>query len=386
MQPEVGLSGLLLDYPFSGTAVYTRNLVPLLPQVASDLLFRLYVRQTPEVLSGVAVERVSSPFAALSRGRGAGARLDKLAWEVISLPISAARHGDALLHSLYFAAPALASCKVIVTIHDLIPLILPSYHRSWLASLYSRFMALTARRAAAIITVSHCSKRDIVRLLRVPDSRVHVTYEAVDARFHPGRQQGEEDALRLKYGLPERFLLYTGGAERRKNLETLVRAWERVAGAMRAREVRLVIVARFPPPEPLYPDIPGLAAELGLQDDIRFISQVDEADKPVLYRASLVFCFPSRYEGFGFTPLEAMASGVPVVGADAASIPEVVGTGALLLPPDDINGWAEAMLHLVDSERGRSGLIKQGLHQAARFSWRRTAEQTVSVYRQVLGS
>lgn len=383
--PEVALSGLLLDYPRSGSAVYARNLVPLLADQAPDLTFRLFTRWSDESFPAVARQQLRSPLARFNRGRGLAARLDKLAWETVSYPFTAAARGDVLLHSLYFAAPAVAAAPVVVTIHDLIPLLIPGYHRTRQSLLYSRFMAWNARRAHAIITVSECSKRDIVQLLGVPAERVHVTYEAADERFTPDGTAGEMSDLRRTYRLPERFVLYLGGAERRKNLETLVRAWHRALPRLRPHQVSLVIVADFPPPDRLYPDIPGLVAELGLLDTVRIVPAVDEADKPALYRAALAFCFPSRYEGFGFTPLEAMASGVPVLAADAASLPEVVGEGGILLPPDDARAWADAVVALVDSAAERERWRCRGLQQSARFCWRRTAEQTIAVYRQVLG-
>lgn len=382
--PEIGLSGLMLDYPHSGSAVYARNLLRFLPMVAADLEFRLFVRQSPE-LPPVAVQRLSTPFGPLNHGSGVGARLDKLAWEVISLPLAAALRKEALLHSLYFAAPVTASVPVIVTIHDLIPLVVPGYHRTRQSALYSRFMAWTARHAAAIITVSEHSRRDIAQELGVPASRLHVTYEAVDERYRPDTDDAGATTVRTRYRLPERFFLYIGGAERRKNLETLIRAWAVVAGPMRDRDIRLVIVADFPRPDPLYPDVAGLARTLGLHRDVCFVPRIDEQDKPDLYRAALAFCFPSTYEGFGFTPLEAMASGVPVLASHATSIPEVVGDGGWLLDPQQVAAWADAMLCLADSAASCRELRERGLRRANAFSWKRTAEETVAVYREVLG-
>jgi len=384
--PEVGLSGLFLDYPHSGTAVYTRNLVANLPAVAGDLRFRLFVRHAALAAAGVETQRVTMPFGRLTRRGGSGARLDKLLWESLALPLAAAAHREALLHSLYFAVPPVSRVPVVVTVHDLIPLAVPGYHRSRQSAAYSRLMATTARHASAIIAVSHHGAQDIERLLGVPPNRVHVTHEATDDRFAPGGLPDEVAHLHQKYRLPERFVLYLGSAERRKNLETLVRAWSSVAGPMRDRDVRLLIVARFPPPDALYPDIPALVRELRLERDVCFLDNVEECDKPALYRASLAFAFPSVYEGFGLPPLEAMACGVPVVASDATSIPEVVGNGGWLLPPFDAPAWAEALVALADSETKREELRTRGLRRAADFSWRRTAEETISVYREVLGA
>ena len=140
---EIAISGLPLDYPHSGTAVYLRNLLPLLPDVAPDLRFRVYVRGA--TASELPSTRLITPVAGLNRGAGAGAQIDKLLWEIGSLPAAAALRRASLIHSPTFAAPVLSPCPVVVTVHDLIPLILPDYHRSPRAIYYSRLMAWTFR-------------------------------------------------------------------------------------------------------------------------------------------------------------------------------------------------------------------------------------------------
>ena len=384
--PEIGISGLPLDYPHSGSAVYVRNLLRELPAVAPDLSFYVFMRWAQNE-TGMAGARISDPFAPFNRGHGLAGRVDKLTWEAGSLPAASFLRRQALLHSTYFAAPVAASSPIVVTVHDVIPLVLPGYHRGRQAELYSRFMAWNVPRTAqSIITVSENSKTDIVRALRVSEDRVHVTHEAVDERFFPNQAIDKVECVRAKFKLPQRFVLYIGGAERRKNLETLVRAWARAVRSLADRELKLVLVARFPPPDALYPDIPGLVRSLGLQNHVLLLADVDEADKPALYGGALFFCFPSRYEGFGFPPLEAMASGVPVLCSDASSLPEVVGDAARTLPPDDVVAWSDEMVRLADSDSERAELRARGLERAKAFSWRRTAEQTAAIYRDILST
>lgn len=382
--PDIGLGGLMLDYPHSGSAVYAANLIEHLPQHMPEARFHLFTRSVRPDSPAVTSHRLTSPAARLNRGRGVGARADKLLWETVTLPAAAARRRLDLLHSLYFAAPILSTAPVVVTVHDVIPLVLPGYHRTRQSAVYSRFMTWTARRAACVITVSEHSRRDIMRLLRLPEDRVFVTYEAVNERFTPTKEAGEAQRVSSLYGLPERFVLYLGGAERRKNLEMLVRAWARVVDVMRRHDVKLVILADFPPPDPLYPDVPGLIRALGIEKDVVLVPQVHEVDKPAVYRSALAFAFPSRYEGFGFPPLESMACGTPVLSSNASSLPEVVGSGGLLLDPDDESLWAESLIAIASSDRLRAELREKGVRNAARFSWRRTAEQTAAVYRRVL--
>jgi glycosyltransferase involved in cell wall biosynthesis len=380
---EIAISGLPLDYPLSGTAVYLSNLCRWLPVVAPYIDFRLFVRRSDEEFPGISTERVSSPAAALGRGSSVVAQVDKLLWEVAAFPAASLKRGADLLHSPTFAAPVLSSAPLVVTIHDLIPLVLPGYHRSRQSILYSALMRQTCQRAAAIITVSEHSKRDIVRSLQVPEDRVHVTYEAADERFRPEADAEEPERMREAYGLPERYVLYLGGAERRKNLETLVRAW---AGAKSVRRdgVKLVLVADFPQPDRLYPDIPRLINELSLQADVVVLGQVNEADKPAIYRGATGFCFPSSYEGFGLPVIEAMASGVPVLASNATSLPEISGDAALLLPVEDVDSWTEAIERICGSDAEQERLRVAGLKRAGQFSWRQTAAETVTIYRTLL--
>jgi glycosyltransferase involved in cell wall biosynthesis len=379
--PRVGLNGLLLESPLSGTATYTRKLVPSLARAAPDVEFSVYVRngslngpRPRNIRLRTPIDRLPGPV---------GRRASKLLWEEAVLPAVSAARRDDLIHYLYFAAPALARSPCVVTVHDLVPLVVPGYHRSRQSAAYARFMAWTARKAAAIITVSDYSRQEIIRVLGVAEERIHVTYEAAGESFDTDQRPGELDRIRQKYGLPSRYILYLGGAERRKGLETLVRAWNDADRLMQDLETALVIVARFPPPDPLYPDIPALARSLGLRS-VHFVEVVDEEDKPGLYRSALAFAFPSEYEGFGLPPLEAMACGTPVLTSDATSIPEVVGDAALLVPPGDISAWSSAMSRVAQSETLRAVLQSRGLKRAARFTWERTARETLAVYRQVL--
>ncbi|MCL6430105.1 MAG: glycosyltransferase [Anaerolineae bacterium] len=231
------------------------------------------------------------------------------------------------------------------------------------------------------------TRTEVVRRLGIPPARVRAVPLAAGPAFRPVEDAGTIGQVRSRYGLPERYFLYLGGFDQRKNLDTLFRA---VAEA-RQREPGLPLLAvagALPARDtPLMPDPRRLAREAGLEGGVSFLGRVAEEDKPPLYAGAVAFLFPSRYEGFGLPALEALACGAPVVSACATSLPEVVGEAGLLVGPDDVPGWAEAMVQLARSEELRTRLRTLGPAQAERFSWERTARETAIAYRMVaLGS
>lgn len=311
--------------------------------------------------------------------------LTKLWFEQISFPRACQREEVDVAHVPYFAPPLRPTSPTVVTIHDLIPLILPAYRGSLLVQLYTRLVSAAARRAEAIIADSECSKRDIVRLLGMPPERVHVIYLAGDERFRPVEDVTHLEAIRRKYSLPERYVLYLGGFDQRKNLATLLQAFAHLRKAL-GDKYQLAIAGELPAQDtPFFPHPRRLAWEVGLEKGVIFIGWVSEEDKPALYSAATLFVFPSLYEGFGLPVLEAMACGTPVIASNAASLTEVVGDGGLLVEPQDVDALAEAMIAVLTDSRLRASLRQRGLEQARRFSWERTARETLGVYREMMG-
>jgi len=285
-------------------------------------------------------------------------------------------------HVPYFAPPLYPSIPTVVTIHDLIPLILPAYKGSILVRFYTRLVSMTAKRSAAIITDSHSSKRDIINLLKIPGERTHVIPLAADERFRP-RVETELDRVRRKYSLPQEFILYLGGFDQRKNMKTLFKALRGLKERLGDR-CPLVIAGTLPNKDtPFFPHPRRLAEEAGVTDAVHFIGWVPEEEKPALYSLATLFLYPSLYEGFGLPPLEAMSCGTPVIASNAASLPEVVGDGGVLVDPQEPTSWAEAMVALLTSPQKREELSAKAVEQAKKFSWRKTARETLEVYKRV---
>jgi len=281
----------------------------------------------------------------------------------------------------YWGSPLFPTVPTVVTVHDLIPLLLPAYRGNPLVRLYTRLVSCSARRAKAILTDSTASQQDIVRHLRVPPERVHPVLLAADERFHPVEDPEILTTIRKKYALPERYFLYLGGFDWRKNVSTILQAFAEFNRQQAAdNPVYLVLAGRIPAQHTRFFPYPRwIARRIGIEERVVFTGWVADEDKPALYSSALAFVFPSWYEGFGLPPLEAMACGIPVIASDRGSLPEVVGEGGILVAPDDVMGLAEAMVHL-SSGVLRDTLRGKALAQAARFSWRKAAEETRAVY------
>jgi glycosyltransferase involved in cell wall biosynthesis len=218
-------------------------------------------------------------------------------------------------------------------------------------------------------------------LLAVPEARVEVVYLAPgEAAVRPVTPAAVE-AIRARYGLGATFVLYLGGLDKRKNVTALLRAAAQLPHGL---DWQLAIVGRLPRHNPrLFPNLPRLAAGLGIADRVRFLGFVPEADKAALYRAATCFAFPSVYEGFGLDPLEALACGTAVVCSNRSSLPELMGDAALLVDPDDTAALADALRRVLTDAGVRQDLRRRGPRQAAKFTWARTAAQTAAAYRRV---
>jgi glycosyltransferase involved in cell wall biosynthesis len=270
-----------------------------------------------------------------------------------------------------------------VTIHDLAFIHFPAILDADARRFYGQVRA-AAHDADAVITVSEATRADIVALLDLPPERVAVVYEAADPRFVPAPVPADE--TRLVGETPLRagaFLLFMSTVEPRKNLETLLRALRVCRDRRPGVAYELAVAgARGWLDAPIF----ALARELALGDAVRFLGQVGPDDQLWLYNACRLYLNPSLYEGFGLPALEALACGAPSLVADSSSLPEVMGDAARLLPVRDVAAWADAIEALWHDDAARADLARSGPGRAAQFSWRRAAQETLSVYRRTLGA
>jgi glycosyltransferase involved in cell wall biosynthesis len=332
----------------------------------------------------------------------AGKNIQKVWWEqrgvaTLLKQAAAAKAPFDVLHYPYFAAPLLpipAPTKLVVTVHDLIPLALPEYAPSSALKLYFRLVTAATRRADLILADSEFTKTDILRYLKVPTERVHVVYLGIDKAKYQAQALGSAERLELlrRLGLEgnERLIFYIGGFDLRKNVPLLIQAFAQALPRLRELEQAdglgawTLVLAGKPHTAntQMYPDVQHLAGIINQAERgrVRFLGAVSESDKASLYRAADFFVFPSRYEGFGLDPLEALASGTPVVCSNASSLPEVVGEAARLVDPASLEAWSTALVELASDAALRNTLRQQAAVQVAKFDWSKTATRTLELY------
>jgi glycosyltransferase involved in cell wall biosynthesis len=304
----------------------------------------------------------------------------RILWEQLVQPIALRRAQVDLLHALAFAGPLVAPCPYVVTVYDLSFLRFPEAFRTWNRRYLTCFTTLSARHARRVIAISESTRRDVVEMLGVPADRVDVVYCGLDDIFRP-LPTGDVARFRQQRALPERFILFLGTLEPRKNVQTLIRAYARWRKAEPGIP-RLVIAGGK---GWYYSQIFAEVERLELTGDVIFPGYVMREELPLWYGAAELFVYPSRFEGFGLPVLEAMACGTPVVTTNVASLPEVAGDAALLVSPDDEAQLMEAMRRALTDHTLRHTLRARGLAQASAFSWERTARQTVATYHRAMG-
>ncbi|MEA3276552.1 MAG: glycosyltransferase family 1 protein [Pseudomonadota bacterium] len=268
----------------------------------------------------------------------------------------------------------------VTTIHDLSFRHFPQFHPPERVRHMEEGLPETVRRVRHVITVSEFVRRELIETLSLAPEMVTAIPLGVDPDFRPREQ---EDLLpRLgRYGLADRaFVLILGNFEPRKNIGRLVEAYERLPPSVGGG----VVLAHAGPEGWQNRELLARVERLESQGRFARLGYVPREDLPLLVSAARVFAFPSIYEGFGLPPLEAMASGVPVLASNRASIPEVVGDAALLVEPEDVDAMTQALERLLTDDALRHRLRARGLERAARFTWAQTADRTVNVYRKVL--
>jgi glycosyltransferase involved in cell wall biosynthesis len=373
---HVAINAYFWNRPNTGSGQYTRQLVYHLNRLVSDLTITL-------VYPHVAGERPLADVPPSVRVKTIAIKpgyLEKARFEQWTFPKVCEELEVDLAHVPYWGSPLQSAVPVVVTVHDLTTLLVREYRRGLRARLYTALVSASARSAVHIITDSKASQGDIIKHLNIPEERVTPIYLAAGAAYKPDSEFLMDMAILKKYDLPDFYILYLGGYEIHKNVTTLLLAYSYVAKAL-GEDYPLVLAGTKPDESGRHiPPYSQYIAELGLTDSIRWVGYIDESDKPAVYRGAQTFVFPSRYEGFGLPPLEAMACGVPVVTTNSSSLPEVVGEAAFAIDPDNERQMGGSIIATVIQEELAAEFKRKGLAQAASFSWERTAMETLGVY------
>ncbi len=285
-----------------------------------------------------------------------------------------------LIHSPDFIPPLYNRIPAVITVHDLAFLLYPNFVTADSARYYGQLREAVSR-ANRIIAVSQSTKQDLIDLIGAPENKIDVIYEAADPAFRPiPHEEARRRLAASDIDAPEHFILFVGTIEPRKNLGALLRAYHLLRQRYRVDAPLLLSGAMGW----LSEDILDLVKELGLEEDVRFLGKTSTEQLLCLYNLATALAHPAHYEGFGLTPLEAMACGAPVVCSDGGSLPEVVGDAAILAPPDDPEAWAVALHRVLEDAGLRRSLSEKGLARARRFSWEKAARETLETYRKAI--
>ena len=287
--------------------------------------------------------------------------------------------GATLFHAAEHLLLPLRGVPTVLTVHDLIFRRYPQHHKPLNRWYLNATLPLYCRRADHIIAVSEQTKRDVMAAYGVPADKISVIYEAADARFRPQPAEAVAE-VRARYRLPDRYLLFVGTIEPRKNLGRVLAAFERLHAE--GLTDALVIVGKR---GWLYDDFFARLEQSPVKRAVLFPGFVPDADLPAIYAGAQALAFPSEFEGFGLPVLEAMACGAPVVCSNSSSLPEVAGDAALRVDPADTDAITAALRRVVADADLAAELARRGVAQAARFSWQRAAAETLAVYWQLIG-
>jgi len=302
--------------------------------------------------------------------------------EQVHVPWVLRRERPDLYHAPHYVLPAGVRCPSVVTIHDCIHLMFPQYLPNRLAYAYARAqMWSAARRSDCILTVSEASKRDILHLFNVRPEKIVVVYNAIDSHFANTPSEEAVTRVRERYQLDHKFVLYVGNIKPHKNLVRLIEAFDELRRGD-LEDLKLLIIGDQ------ISRLPALRRAVHrhkLHKQVRFLGYVGDDQLAILYRLASVFVFPSLYEGFGLPPLEAMASGTPVVTSNVSSLPEVVGDAAVLVNPYDVDAIVDGLRRVLTDPVLAADMSRKGIERAREFSWERSVAKTWAVYQTIAG-
>ncbi len=305
--------------------------------------------------------------------------LTRVKWESFCLPAYAKKDNIDILHITGFAGPAVkGKYKRVTTVHDLIGMIYPKNLAPVSRFYWQKLLPFCIKKSDFIIADSENTKRDIINFIGFPSERIKVIYLAADKRFKPIEKLPERKKILEKYGINKKYVLNVGTVEPRKNIPRLIEAFSVYIKESKLEDLVLVIAGKK---DWGYEKCRQKIEELGIGERIIFCDYVNDEELVILYNLAEAFIYPSFYEGFGLPVLEAMSCGVPVICSQISSLPEVAEYAGIYIDPSDIGSIKAA---LSDALKNKESLSARSLKQAGKFSWEKTAAETINVYKEVL--
>ena len=388
---RIAINADALSEPQSATARYLTQLIAALGTIDGVneylLLSQHLIQERPATPSTFTWDDAATS--------GPSERLRRVNWEQHTFPDAARRRDAKMLFIPYFAPPYRSSLPVIMTVLDLVPLALPDY-RPTATRLYQQIILEAAtKRATYVIAGSEFAKSEMIRLLDLPAERIMTIPNAPAPLFRPVSDMAQLRAVKARYGLGERFLMYSGGFDVRKNVPMLVGAFAAAAHRAGDPTLQLLIAGDVAPlgSGPLYPDWRPLVHRFGASSRV-ISADVAEEDLPALYSMTSGFIYPSQYEGDGQHALEALRCGAPVIVSDHPALQEAVGSAALTFPLAKLSdGTANAamralsnqIVRLVTTPSLRDEYRQRGLARVKQFSWAQTAAEMSALFAEVVG-
>ncbi len=369
----------------TGLGNYSRYIIAALAEFKPEYTSFLYVpkretnREYEMLLSNFSNLKEQLPKSFLSK-------IFHHLWRSTTLAKDAEKDGVKILHGLSNEMPFRAENRGIinvVTIHDLIFLIRPKEYGFLDRFIYNLKFRYACEKADKIVAVSECTKRDIMKFYGTDSSKIEVIYQGCDQQFSEkycdkiSREdlKKRQDKVRKEYNLPEKFILSVGTIEERKNLLLCIKALEYLS-----KDIKLVAVGKA---TPYIKKIIEYAKDRGVLNRVVLIHDCSYADLPAIYQLASVFCYPSRYEGFGIPIIEALSSGIPTIAATGSCLEEAGGDAAIYIDPDDAEALATAVIKFIDNKVFRTSQIQKGREHIKKFSPQKIAEDLDKLYRSI---
>jgi len=352
-----------------GVGLYTRNILKNLLKVDKDNQYILFYKGKKRETSfsnypNVEEQWINAP--------------SKILWDQIFVLFSALKSRIDLLFSPKWALPLILPYKKTVTVvPDVGYYLYPEFY-GLKDILYLKYMVLLyLRKATRVIAVSHTSKKDIIKFTGVDKSKIVAIYLAVEDTFTKPLNSPFIEKVKTKYALPPQFILHVGLIYPEKNVERLIQAFAKVAEKF---PHKLVLVGGF---RWRYEGVFKLIEKFDLKDKVIITNWIPRSELPVFYKLADLFAFPSLYEGFGMPVLEAMTCGCPVVTSSTGATPEIAGDAALLVDPTSVDEIYKTTVRVLEDEKLREELVSKGYARAKKFSWEKSARETLSVFKEI---